>query len=235
MPISSSRERLMPSVAEKPSAKSQPNVIIHRTNEISGKKHRKGNAQEKLTLPRINQLQINEQEIGQSQFHYGGFTSPTPKPSTPGHSVGRDAPKIRKGDKDFAFRKIRVFSKLPELEPLTLVFSTHNESLTHHDVLKGLQVVQRITNEDLKSIQFIDMNVVLSSAGVPGRWLIRVKNHPACQILLDQGITVKDERISLRRYDDVNAEDYGAFLKRKTMLESAQHSEIQKLINENLT
>ncbi|KAJ8031743.1 putative uncharacterized protein C19orf81-like [Holothuria leucospilota] len=238
MPISSSRQRLMPAAFEKPSAQSQPNLSIPKSHE-SIKKHARNAQRDKLTLPRINQLQIDDLVERQPHSKYPSFSSPFYKPSSPRHGGRSGTPSKKQAQTDprreIAFKKIKVFSGPPELEPLTLVFSHSDESLSHQDVLHSIRKVGNVSTEDIRNIQFIHMNVVLGSAGVPSRWLIRVKGYEASQELLRAGLVIKGERINLRRCDDVNSEEYRAFVKRKTLLESDQHSEIQRLLVDNLS
>ncbi|XP_030845606.1 putative uncharacterized protein C19orf81 homolog [Strongylocentrotus purpuratus] len=99
------------------------------------------------------------------------------------------------------------------------------------DVLEDIKKRRAIEVSRIKSIQFVDMNVVLGAAGVDNRWLITLENQNARYKLFRDGLSIKGERVFLRRYDDVNYEDYLDFLRRKNTLQSDAHTAVQRLLS----
>lgn len=135
------------------------------------------------------------------------------------------------GKDHFALKKIRFFNAPPQPAPLTLCFSHPGYDVTHMDVLEGIKERGAIEVSRIKSIQFVDMNVVLGAAGVDNRWLITLESQNARYKLFRDGLSIKGERVFLRRYDDVNFEDYRDFLRRKNTLQSDAHTAVQRLLS----
>lgn len=63
------------------------------------------------------------------------------------------------------------------------------------------------------------------------RWLITLESQNARYKLFRDGLSIKGERVFLRRYDDVNYEDYRDFLRRKNTLQSDAHTAVQRLLS----
>ncbi|XP_071503462.1 uncharacterized protein [Diadema antillarum] len=131
----------------------------------------------------------------------------------------------------FALKKIRFFRAPPQPAPLTLCFSYPGYDLTHKDILTSIKRRQPIPIDKVQHIQFVDMNVVLGAAGVMNRWLITVKDNEARYRLIREGLYINGERVFLRRYDEVNFEDYRDYLRRKSTLQSAEHTAVQRLLS----
>ncbi|XP_041452785.1 uncharacterized protein LOC121405873 [Lytechinus variegatus] len=257
MPISSSRRRLTsPFVGPSASSTSSllnttSNTQIVRSGDEEGvtsdngletlKKKRGRVNTNSITFPILARIRPSVRKdfnvnhgTPQSKPRRRGRTTPltTPTPSnTAARRLQHGDQRLTMGKDQFALKKIRFFNAPPKPAPLTLCFSYPGYDLIHRDVLDGIKKRRPIEVKRIKSIQFVDMNVVLGAAGVDNRWLITLKDHDARYKLFRDGLSIKGERVFLRRYDDVNFEDYRDYLRRKNTLQSDAHTAVQRLLS----
>lgn len=138
--------------------------------------------------------------------------------------------KEKEGD-DITLRNIRYFSSHPDPAPLTICLSYPGVEMTHKELLDAIQSSGTIDAEDIHSIQFVDMNCILGTAGVDNRWLITVKDFDARYLLLRDCIWINDDPLHFRLLDEVNMEDYKEYKRRMATLESDAHvSAVERLL-----
>ncbi|XP_022109286.1 uncharacterized protein LOC110989304 [Acanthaster planci] len=191
-----------------------------------------GRPQGKVKLPLITRIQ--NRLFGRSHSHASAVDKSRdtqPSPGTPRRRRFRHHKHHKSASPEFALRKIRFFAAPPEPTPLTLCFSHPGVELTHGDIIRGIQAMHTVSVDDIESIQFVDMNVILGTAGVSNRWLIKVKDYDTRYLLLCDGFKINDEYVILRKYDDVNMEDYREYLRRRDTLASEEHRDaVQRLL-----
>ncbi len=142
----------------------------------------------------------------------------------------RKSKKEKEGD-DIVLRKIRFFSSRPEPAPLTLCLSYPGVDLSHRELLDAITSTGTIDKEDVKSIQFVDMNCILGTAGVDNRWLVTLKDFETRYLLLRDCIWIDNDPLHFRLLDDVNMEDYKEYQRRMATLESDEHvSALERLL-----
>ncbi|XP_070554880.1 putative uncharacterized protein C19orf81 homolog [Ptychodera flava] len=139
--------------------------------------------------------------------------------------------KAKKKGYDIAFRNIRKFRGSPEPYPFTLCFSYPGVDLTHSDVIDALRNdVRQIDMEHIEKVEFIEMNVMIGTAGLENRWLITV-NDPDTRIgLHGTCLFVGGKYVYLRYYDDVLNEDYREYQRRCTVLESEEQKAANRVL-----
>ncbi|XP_038077054.1 uncharacterized protein LOC119744923 [Patiria miniata] len=192
-----------------------------------------GKPQDKVKLPLITRIQNSL--FGRSRSHDSAVDktkdAQPPSPRTPHRRRFRHHKHHKPASPEFALRKIRFFAAPPEPAPLTLCFTYPGVELTHRDVIQGIQSMHAVDVDDIESIQFVDMNVILGTAGVSNRWLIKVKDYDTRYLLLCDGFKIHGEYVILRKYDDVNMEDYREYMRRKDTLASDEHRDaVQRLL-----
>ncbi|XP_071942823.1 uncharacterized protein [Antedon mediterranea] len=191
-----------------------------------------------LKLPVISKMQ--EEEI-RAKTHHGevSVSSNSTRESSPKRHVTAKFSKRHphkhnqksRQMQEFSMRKIRFFSEQPELRPLTVCFPYPGVDLSHRDVLDAIKGTRLVDVNQIESIQFIDMNTVLGTAGADNRWLINVKDYDTRYLLLRDGMRIKNAYVNIRRYDDVTNDEYRDFLRRKSILESDATNAIQRLLD----
>ncbi|XP_033641771.1 uncharacterized protein LOC117302083 [Asterias rubens] len=255
MPISSSRNRLTANVGQpdeeddRSGAKSVP--VLNTSNQQGNKQTRSvvtpspslasggrfaktpdGTAreQEKVKLPFITRIQNSL--FGRSRSHdstVASIDNQQPR-NTPRHSRYRRK-KHKSRSAEFSLRKIRFFTEPPVLSPLTICFAYPGVDLNHHDIVNAIQSMHTVGIDDIESIQFVDMNVILGTAGINNRWLIKVKDFDTRYLLLCDGLKINGEYVIIRKYDDLNMEDYKEYQRRKDTLASDEHNAVQRLLH----
>ncbi|XP_078000611.1 uncharacterized protein LOC144453208 [Glandiceps talaboti] len=141
--------------------------------------------------------------------------------------------KNKKKTHDISFRNIRKFKNPPESYPFTICFTYPGVELTHSDVIKALEDdVRCIDLDNIESIQFIEMNVIVGTAGLDNRWLITVKDSDTRHILLGTSLFIGGKYVYLRHYDDVLSEDYREFQRRRTVLESEEQQAANRVLGQ---
>ena len=63
----------------------------------------------------------------------------------------------------------------------------------------------------MDNLQYIDRNVLLGTKGLDNRWLITFNAQEARDELMRQGLIFFNKKITLRRYDDIMAEEYAEY------------------------
>lgn len=137
------------------------------------------------------------------------------------HGHKKDKSKVL-SESNISFRNIRKFRDPPESLPMTLCFTCPGVEILHSDVISALCKVPLIDKSEIDTIQFIEMNVVVGTAGRDNRWLITVKNDNALRILHKRSLLIAETPVFLRLYDEVLNEDYEEFLRRRAMLNSEE-------------
>ncbi|XP_072033014.1 uncharacterized protein [Amphiura filiformis] len=254
MPISSTRDRLTlqldtpaasnVTASDRPNQQKSPST---NSTEVGNIKQRK------VTLPSIEKLKIDDKTtvcgnvVGRSLSHGSATAHQSAKhhhivkPKSihhhPGHQQHhrhhhkkRKSKKEKEGD-DIVLRKIRFFSSQPEPAPYTLCLSFPGVDLSHRQLLDAITSTDIIHKEDVKSIQFVDMNCILGTAGVDNRWYVTVKDFDTRYLLLRNCIWIDNDPLHFRLLDDVNMEDYKEYRRRVVTLQSDEHvSALERLL-----
>ncbi|XP_033100523.1 putative uncharacterized protein C19orf81 homolog isoform X2 [Anneissia japonica] len=227
MPISSSAVQLTHFYNRKDYS-SHPQLGKY-SSQVSRSKH--------LKLPVISMMQ---EEDARAKLHHAevSVSDSDSRENSPKRHVklskrhqSKHNKKSQQLQQDFSMRKIRFFSKQPESRPLTVCFPYPGVDLSHREVLDAIKGTRLVDVNQIESIQFIDMNTVLGTAGADNRWLINVKDYDTRYLLLRDGMRIKNTYVNIRRYDDVTNDEYRDFLRRKSILESDATNAIQRLLD----
>ena len=198
MPISSSRNRLTAQTIERPVTTGD---ISESEKTIEKSKSKDAVTPRKVTLPSEEKLQtvdkkttkvtVTQNVVGRSLSHGSAMNKHQPLSSFhhvkvkslhhhPGHRAAhphkKRKPKKEKEGDDITLRKIRYFSSHPKPAPFTLCLSYPGVNLSHRELLDAITSLGTIAKDDIRSIQFIDTNCILGTAGVDNRWLVTVKD-----------------------------------------------------------
>ena len=68
-----------------------------------------------------------------------------------------------------------------------------------------------MNNGRVDKLQYIERNVLLGTQGLDNRWLITFNVQEARDELMRHGMTFFNQRVTLRRYDDIMAEEYAEY------------------------
>ncbi|XP_053547043.1 putative uncharacterized protein C19orf81 homolog [Bombina bombina] len=112
---------------------------------------------------------------------------------------------------------IRKFLKPPSSQPLALCLECASEKdFSHYDILQSIEQIlpKAFEKQRVKSIQFVNMNVICATAGQKNRWIIALSDIQTRNLFLQTGLVVCGDYFPLRRHDDINLEDYKLHLKR---------------------
>ncbi|KAJ7313773.1 hypothetical protein JRQ81_005455 [Phrynocephalus forsythii] len=112
---------------------------------------------------------------------------------------------------------IRKFPRPPAARPLCLCLESPPEKeMNHAEVLAAVEAVipDAFETGRLRSIQFENINVICGTAGRKNRWLLTVSDFRTRNQLLCSGLTLGQNHVVLRRWDDLVMEDYRMHLRR---------------------
>ena len=196
MPISSSRDRLTAQTIDRPVTTGDVNESESNEKSIETSKSKDAVIPRKVTLPstekpkidKMTKVTVTQNVVGRSLSHGSAMNKHQPLSSTvkvkshhhhPGHRAHphkKRKPKKEKEGDDITLRKIRYFSSHPKPAPFTLCLSYPGVNLSHRELLDAITSLGTIAKDDVRSIQFVDMNCILGAAGVDNRWLVTVKD-----------------------------------------------------------
>ena len=114
-----------------------------------------------------------------------------------------------------AIGRMRRFSSLPSVDPLTLCFTVPWVYLSNHALILGLvrdRLASLPVGSHVSSIQYVPRNVINGTRDLADRWLVTVTSERAKQELM-LGLDWRGYKIGVRLYIDVLRIEYYNYLR----------------------
>ena len=108
---------------------------------------------------------------------------------------------------------IRKFRSPPERQLYTVCFDFPGSSLLHRQVVNVIQVLLGPTKESkIIDVRFEARHVILGTSWSPNRWIIRLVDHVAFNVLVETWAHVSGEKVRIRDYDEVLQDEYQKYI-----------------------
>jgi hypothetical protein len=111
-------------------------------------------------------------------------------------------------------RAIVHFRQKPQPAPLAVCLHYPDTILSHKHLLKLIKAtLERIPEAEVKSIHFVDRNVLFGAREIENRWIVTVGSNQARDELIRSGIVLYEKKIQFKKYDEILATEFDQFLR----------------------
>ena len=98
--------------------------------------------------------------------------------------------------------------ELPPKDPNAVVVSFRDNAIPHE---KLKQVVENSAGSPIQSLQFDPVSIHSIDSDARSQWVIRFDDVGVCIRLVETGLWVNGDALSVRKYDDVMKEEHDAY------------------------
>jgi len=137
-------------------------------------------------------------EIPVDQLNNGTVIPPEPKKENIIFGVSKDG----------LSRALVKFRCAPTPDPFKVSFEFQGTMLTHKNVFALVKSIIAPIGGGIKTIQWIDRNVLLGARNIDNRWVVKVDSLEAKELLIKSGMDIVFKKINIHNHDEIVSEEY---------------------------
>lgn len=103
---------------------------------------------------------------------------------------------------------VRMRKDLPQKDPYAVCVSFRDNAISHEQMKK---LVEKGAGCPVKNLQFDPVSIHSIDSDAKSQWILRFEDPATCSRLVETGLWVDGELLSVRKFDDVMKEEHEAY------------------------